>query len=142
MDDSGYANSAGPSKGFQPGRDIHPVAVDVAVLDDHIAEIYADTEDDPPVLGHLHIALGHPLLRRDGTGHGLNHAWELDQDAISGRLDDAALVLGDLRVDQFAAMGAQPRQRAGFVLAHEAAIAGDIGGKNGREPALDPLSAQ
>ena len=39
-------------------------------------------------------------------------------------------------------MRAQPRQRAGLVLAHQSAIAGDIGGEDGREPALDPLSAQ
>src|SRR5205085_8641855 len=70
------------------------------------------------------------------------HARELDQDAVAGRLDDAALVLGDLWVDQFAAMGSKPRESAGFVLAHHAAVAGDIGGENGRKPALDPLSAQ
>ena len=29
-----------------------------------------------------------------------------------------------------------------IVLAHEAAVADDIGGKNDREPPLDPLSAQ
>jgi hypothetical protein len=27
--------------------------------------------------------------------------------------------------------------RGGFVLAHEPAVAGDVGGKNGSEPALD-----
>jgi len=50
--------------------------------------------------------------------------------------------LGDLGVDQFAAVGAEPRKSASFVLAHQAAVAGDIGGENGREPAFDPLSAQ
>ena len=39
-------------------------------------------------------------------------------------------------------MRPESREGAGFVLAHEAAISGHIGGEDGREPALDPLSAQ
>ncbi len=102
----------------------------------------ADPEYDPLVFRDRGIALGHAALHRDRAGDRLDDTWELDQDAVAGRLYDAALVLGDLRIDQLAAMGSQPRQRAGFVLAHQAAVAGDIGGENGREPALDPLSAQ
>jgi hypothetical protein len=51
-------------------------------------------------------------------------------------------VFGNLGVDEFAAMGSEPCESAGFVLTHEAAISGDIGGENSREPAFDPLSAQ
>ena len=39
-------------------------------------------------------------------------------------------------------MDSEARERAGFVLPHEAAVAGDIGGEDGREPAIDPLSDQ
>src|SRR5215469_3408189 len=116
--------------------------MDVAVLDDHIAEIDPDPEYDPLILGRPRIALGHPTLDGDRTGDGLNDAREFDEDAITGCLDDAALVFGNLGVDEFAAMGSEPCESAGFVLTHEAAISGDIGGENGREPALDPLSAQ
>jgi hypothetical protein len=49
-------------------------------------------------------------LHGDRTGHGLNDARELDQNAVAGRLDDATLVVGDLRVDQLAAMDTQPCQ--------------------------------
>jgi hypothetical protein len=66
----------------------------------------------------------------------------LDQDAVAGGLDDAAPVLGDLGGDHFAAMGAQPRHGAGLVLAHQAAVAGDVGGEDRRQPPLDPLFAQ
>ena len=69
-------------------------------------------------LGYAGIALCHAALHRDRTGDGLYNAWEFDQNAVAGRLDDAPFVFGDVRVDQFAAMGAQPRQRAGLVLAH------------------------
>lgn len=64
---------------------------------------------------------------------------EFDEDAITGCLDDAALVFGNRGVDEFAAMGSEPCESAGFVLTHEAAISGDIGGENSREPEFDPL---
>ena len=51
-------------------------------------------------------------------------------------------MFGDLRIDQFAAMGSEPRKGGGLILSHEAAVSGDIGGENGRQPALDPFSAR
>jgi len=51
-------------------------------------------------------------------------------------------VFGDFGVNQFSTMAAQSRQCAGLVLAHQAAVAGNISRQNGREAALDPLSAQ
>jgi hypothetical protein len=50
-------------------------------------------------------------------------------------------VFGDLRIDVFAAMGSEPREGAGLVLSHEAAVSGDVSGENGRQSTLDPLSA-
>ena len=87
-------------------------------------------------------ALGHPTLHRNRTGDRLDHARELDQDAIAGRLDNAAPVVSDLGVDEFAAMRSEPRESAGLIRPHQPAVSRDIGGENGREPALDPLSAQ
>src|SRR5215471_13892601 len=69
-------------------------------------------------------------------------AREFDQDSVAGRLDDASLVLGDLRVDQIAAQRPEACQSAGLVSFHQTAVSGDIGRQNGREPALDPLCAQ
>jgi hypothetical protein len=67
---------------------------------------------------------------------------KFDQDAVTRGLDDAPLVLGDLRVDQIAAQRPEARKRAGLVPFHQTAVSGDIGCQNGREPALDPLCAQ
>ena len=51
---------------LQPGGDVHPVAVEVAVgLADHVAEVDADPEADALGLGHRRLALGHALLDRD-----------------------------------------------------------------------------
>ena len=105
-----------------------PVAVDIAILDDHIAEIDANPEHDPLMLGRPAVPLFHALLHRHGAGNCFNDARELDQNAVAGGLDDAAFVFGDFRIEQLAAMVAQTRQRAGLVLAHQAAVASDIGG--------------
>jgi hypothetical protein len=143
VDDSRHTNPARFGNSLQSCRDIDAIAVDVVVLrDDDVAEIDADPEYDPLVFRGRDVALDHPALHRNGAGHGLNHAREFDEDAIAGRLDDPALVLGNLRVDQFATMSSEPREGASLVESHEAAVADDIGGENGRESAFDPLSAQ
>ena len=120
VDDGRHADFARLRNPLQSGGDIHPVAVDVAILDDHIAEIDADAEDDPLMFGRLGIALGHALLHRHGAGDRSHDARELDQQAVASGLDNPAPVLGDFRGDQLATMGPQPGQCAGLVLAHEA----------------------
>ena len=72
-----HADPARFGQSLQSGSDVHPVAVDVPFLDDHIAEIYADTEDDPLVLGNAGIAIQHSALDRHGTGDSLYYAREL-----------------------------------------------------------------
>jgi hypothetical protein len=115
--------------------------MDVPFLDNHVPEVDADPEYDPLILGRFGIALGHPVLDGDRASDGLHDAREFQEQPVTGRLDDAAFVLGDFRIDEFAAMGTKARECAGFVLAHEAAVTGDIGGEDGRKPALYPLSA-
>ena len=89
------ANAARLRQRFEPGRDVDAVAVDVAVLDDDVAEIDADAEFDPLRARASGVALGHALLHGHGAGDRFDDARELDQHAVAGRLDDAALVLGD-----------------------------------------------
>src|SRR5437763_13497276 len=116
--------------------------MDIAILDDDVAQIDANPKYNPLFFGYAGIALCHAALHRHRTGDGLYNACEFDQYAVAGRLNDPALVLADFWLDEFAAMGSKPRESAGFVLAHHAAVAGDIGGENGRKPALYPLPAQ
>ena len=66
--------------------------------------IDADAKPDAPVFVDVGVAVLHPLLHHDGAAHGVDDRGELDQHAVAGGLDDAALVLGDQRVDQLAAM--------------------------------------
>src|SRR5262249_54209297 len=115
---------------------VHPIAVDVAVLHDHVAEIDSDAEFDPPLAGDIGVAINHAVLHFDRAAHRLDRAGELDQYAIARRLHDAPLVLGDLGVDQLAPMRPEPLQRALFVDADQTRVTRDIGGENGGEPAL------
>jgi len=136
------ANSARLGQRFKTRGDVDAIAENVVVLDDDVAEIDADTEYDPLILRRCSVPLGHPALHRDRAGDGLNDARELDQDAVTGGLDDAAFVLRDARIDQVAAVASKTGKSPNLVLAHEAAVADDISGEYGREPALDPLSVQ
>ena len=52
---------------------------------------------------HAGVALDHAGLHLDRAAHGVDNAAELDDDAVAGALDDAAVMGGDGRVDQVAA---------------------------------------
>jgi hypothetical protein len=52
----------------------------------------------------------------------VDHAAELDDRAVAGPLDDAALVNGEGGIDQIAAQRSQARERALFVRAREPAV--------------------
>jgi hypothetical protein len=113
----------------------------VVILDYDVTEIDPDTEYDPLILGHRPIAFGHRPLHRDRAGDGFNQAGELNQDAISRGLHNATLMLGDFRIDQFAALCSEPGQKPGLVLAHQPAVPSHIGREDSGEAALDPLFA-
>ena len=62
---------------------------------------------DPP--------LGHRLLHFDRAAHRIDDAGKLHQQAVAGGLDDAAVVLGDLRIDEVAAQRFEAFERAFLV---------------------------
>src|SRR5580704_10642048 len=130
----GKTDRAGLGDAFKPRSDVDAVAHEVAVaLLDDIAEMNANPELDALLGRHAGVALDHCGLDFDRAAHGVDHAAELDDRAVAGALDDAAVVHGDDRVDQVAAQGPEPRQRAVLVGAGEPAVAGDVGHQNRRE---------
>jgi len=74
-------------------------------------------------------------LDLDGALGRVDHARELGQDAVASGVDDAAVVPADQRQDH-CLMSLEVADCLGLVLAHKAAVAGDVGGENSREPAL------
>jgi hypothetical protein len=62
----------------------------------------------------------------DRASHCIHHARELDQETVADGFDDAAAVLGDPGVADFAPRCTQGRESALLILAHQPRIAGDI----------------
>ena len=130
----GKTDAARISNAFKTRGDVDAVAHQVAVaLLDHIAEMDADPELDATLGRQASVALDHAVLHLDGAADGIDHAAELDEDAVAGPLDDAAVMQGDGRVDQIAAERPQPRKRPLLVGTGKLAVSGYIRRKNGCE---------
>ena len=69
-------------------------------------------------------------MQLGGTAHRVDDAREFRQQAVAGVLYDAATVLRDLRIDQFAQMRPQAFVGAFLIGAHQARIACHIGGED------------
>src|SRR5579862_9214828 len=135
----GDADPAGLRDAFEPRCDIDPVAEDVALLDDNVADVNPDTDFDALLIRNADIALRHPVLHVDGAARGVHGADEFDQYAVAGAFDDTAAMLRDGRFEEFAAVGVEPGERAFLVGTHQPAVSRDIGGENRRKPPLHTL---
>src|SRR5690348_3956074 len=98
------ADFTGLRQSLEARRDIHSIAEDVSILDDHVAHINADAEPDALALAKIGIAIVHSLLQHHGAAHRVDDGRKLDEKPIPRRLDDATLVLGDQRIDELPAV--------------------------------------
>src|SRR5262249_2038998 len=71
-------NAARLSQAFEPGCDVDAIAKDVAILDDDVAHVDADTQIDALVRWQRGIAFGHCSLDLGRTAQGVDDAGELD----------------------------------------------------------------
>lgn len=100
------------------------------------ADVDADAKVEPLPHRRARIALGHGALHFDRTSYGVDHAREFDEQAVTGGLDDAACVLGDLGIDELAPMRLERRERAALVRAHQPGIPDNVEGDDGRQSSL------
>ena len=84
-------NTARFGHGFEAGRDVDAVTVEIAAFDHDIAEIYADAQDDAAILGYAAVGGRHALLEIDGALHRVDRAGELDQHTVASHLENSAL---------------------------------------------------
>src|SRR5712664_780418 len=91
----GNANPTRFCDPFETHRNIDPVTKDIVLFDDDITDVNADAIFDPLDLRHIGILFGHTALDFVGTSHGVDHAGELNESAVPGILDDAAVMLSD-----------------------------------------------
>jgi hypothetical protein len=101
--------------------------------------VKSDAKLDAPVLRLTRVAFRHRVLNIDGTTQCRHRARELDEDAVAGDLDDAALVLRDFGVDQLLPVCLQPLKRTFLVSADEPAVARHVGGQYRCQLAFDAL---
>ncbi len=94
-----------------------------------------------PVFGDAGVALRHAALDFDCAARGVEHAAELDQEAVAHHFEDAAFMFGDRRIEELAPVQFQGTQRALLIGLHEAAITHHVGGQYRRQPALNVLFA-
>ena len=127
---TGDADTAGLRDSFEARCDVHAVAVDVAAIDDDVAEMQAHSKQHPAVIPHAAIAYVHLPLDLRRTFHRFDHTSELGQDAVAHELHDSTAMPLDRGCNQFGPVGLKRGKRAGFICAHEAAVAGDVGSKD------------
>jgi hypothetical protein len=113
------ADAARRRQPFQPHRDVDALAVDVVAVGDHVAEIDPDAKPQAALLGEIQIAVGHRALNFGRTAHRIDHARKFRQHAVAGGLDDPAVMLADLRIEQFDEMRLEPFVRAFLIRAHK-----------------------
>jgi len=68
------------------------------------------------------------VLEIDGALHGIDRTAELNEHTITGDLENAALVLGNERLQQILSPSLERGERAGLVGLHHSALANHVGG--------------
>jgi hypothetical protein len=84
----------------------------------------------------------HAALDFVGTSHGVDHAGELNESAVTGIFDDASAMISDYGIKKRLSKSYQLRQRAFFVDPYQATRAHDIRRQNSRQSPLYVLAAQ
>ena len=100
---------------LEAGGDVHPVAVDAALLGEDVGQVDPDPEVDPLGPRHVTLALGDAALDGDRALDRIDHARELAQRVVAGEVDDPAAMLGDQRLEQLATARLEASERAGIV---------------------------
>jgi hypothetical protein len=92
----GHANASRLGQTFEMSRDVYAVTEDVAaVLNNDVALVNADTELDATGRWYISVTIGNAALPFGRTTQGIDHTGKFDQQAVTGRLHNAAPVFVD-----------------------------------------------
>jgi hypothetical protein len=125
------ANATWLGQILHAGSDVDAVTVNIALVDDYVSDVDTDAELDSTIFGNGGVSLDHCALDFHGAAHSIDSACEFHQGTIPSGLDDAAAVLGDLGIDEFATASLERSESAFLVNTHQAAVTGDIGREDG-----------
>src|SRR5262249_4377075 len=134
----GKADLAGASQRLHASRNVDAIAINIALVDDDVTDVDADTEFDPAIFGDGSVTRGHGTLDFDGATNGINRAWKFNQGPVTCSFDDTTAILSNLGIDQFAAASLERRESSFLVSSHQAAVTGNIGREDGSQPSFDP----
>ena len=123
--------SARSRQRFEPGGQVDAIAVEILAIDHDITDIDAHAEFDLAIIGDPSIAVMHAGLDLDSTAHGVEHAAELDEEAVAHLLEDAPAVFCYGRIEELAAMLPESAERAFLMGLHKSAVAHDIARHDG-----------
>ena len=127
---SGDADAARIGQFLQARRHVHPVAVDVAVIEDDVADIDADAVAELPVFRNGGIVVAERKLHLDRKAQRVHDAGKLDQRAVAGELDGPAVILRGSGIEDIAAVPPKGRHSALLIQAHQAGVAHHVEGKD------------
>src|SRR5882672_9689907 len=113
--------------------------MNIITLDDHIAQIDADSEIEAALGQEPRIALSLGALHADGTAQSVNHTVELDEQAVAHSLDQPAMMFRERGLENLMQVGLKAHACALLIRLAQAAIAGDVCDQDGGEPPLHPL---
>jgi hypothetical protein len=116
---------------LEPRGDVDAIAIAVLSLDDDLAEIDADADMDAPALWDVGVALGHAPLQAHYALDRIDDAAEFRQQFVTHKFEDAAVMAGDFRFEQFLAPRPEALEGTLFVLLHKGGVADDISANNG-----------
>src|SRR5580704_7529211 len=119
---------------IQPSRNVHPVTENVIVLHNDVALVNADTELDA-IVARCSISLTHLALPFCRATQCINYTGEFDQEAVTGRFDNATPVFSNFRIDNLRPDRPQPVEGAFLVSPDQPRIPRYIGGENCSEAA-------
>ena len=128
-----HEDAAGIAFAFEPHRHVDAAAVDVTAVGNHVADVDAETELQAAVRDRVLVAPAQAALDFDRAGDATHRAGEFRQKAVASVFDNAALVLGDGRLNDLRKAGLEPGVGSLFVRRRQAGISHHIGGKDRRE---------
>jgi hypothetical protein len=130
------ADSSRRAERLKPSRHIDAVAEDVLIVNNNVTLVHTDPEFDPLIDRDFDIAFSHRALDGHRATNSLHSARILDENAISGRFDDAPMIRGDAGIDDLTPNGFDSAERFALVVAHQPAVADHVCHQDGCEPTL------
>ena len=127
---------------FEPRRNIDPLAVDIAVFNDDVAQVNSDTQYNSLFLGRCSLSPDHSLLQLDRATYCLCGAREFSQKSVTGQLEHPPIAACNSRNNELFTQLFKSFERTQFVQFHQAAVSDHVSGKDRGEPALHLLGLQ